>query len=460
MWAYENQTTVYNCTTGDGSLEATDADGDSLTFSMTSSEGLTISADGVLGFSSPPDFEADIFRTGTVSVTDGLNTTTRPITVVLVNQNDNAPTFTTETITFDKDERFSNSACMLTCPEVGKVTAIDADYEAGTNGGLTYSIISQEHANIFEIDPLTGLITTVEPHLDYETDSAYTLKVQASDGELSDTVDVIVNVINRDEPPYITSPTSLSINENQTIVAIITADDPEGFSSNNPISIHVMRDGGGGRPSAECQYTGDTRAADCEFFSIETLSPNTARLIMTAPDFENPQDENQDNVYDLSIGAYMGYPRCGYHAPYCGNGVDFTVTVIDSNDAPYLLGYSGVSWSDITFTGSDPNITAVTIDRIENKVDSSTGEMSNKLVTFYAADDDIEHYWLEPISCSISGNDASLFYVQSSGDRCQIFFDSPPDYESKSSYSAIVIFSDGTLEDEVDLNVNIIDVDE
>ena len=106
-----------------------------------------------------------------------------------------------------------------------------------------------------------------------------------------------------------------------------------------------------------------------------------------------------------------------------GNGVDFTVTVIDSNDAPYL-------WVILEYPGAISHLQgqtqtlfflAVTIDRIENKVDSSTGEMSNKLVTLYAADDDIEHYWLEPISCSISGNDASLFYVQSSGDRCQIF---------------------------------------
>jgi hypothetical protein len=391
-----------------------------------------------------------------VSVTDGVNTTSANININLKNLNDNAPTFSTETISFTKNERYWNSGCSLTCPDIGTVVATDADFNAGPNGGdgfeFSYSILSQENANSFEIDSSTGAIRSLDPHIDYETDSNYTLTVQASDGELSDTIDVTVNVNNIDEGPYISSPTNVSINENETIVAVITADDYEGWSSNTPIDMRINYNGGGGNPSSECQWGQESQPQDCEFFALETLSSNTARLTMIAPNFENPQDSNQDNTYNLSIGVTMGYVQCGYHYPYCGQAFDFTVTVNDANDAPYLSGYGGVSFSNITFTGSAPNHTAVAINRSENRLDSN-GLVTGYIVTLYGKDEDND-----TVSCSISGTDASFFVTQASGSEgCRISIDPYPDYETKSSYSAVLQFSDGTSDSAVDLTVNIID---
>ncbi|MDB2450309.1 cadherin repeat domain-containing protein, partial [Pseudomonadales bacterium] len=454
--ADENQTTISNCVTGDSSIEATDADGDSLTFSMTSEEGLSISSGGILSFSSPPDFETDWLRSGVVRVTDGLNTTTSPINVYLNNLNDNAPTFASQAVSFAKNERAWNSGCILTCSEVGAVSATDADYDAGFNGGegfeFSYSIISQEHVNSFEIDASTGVIRSLDPHLDYETDANYTLTVQASDGELSNTQDVTVNVSNIDEGPYVSSSTNLSINENETLVATITADDYEGYSSNNPISIHIMRNGGGGN---ECQS--GLEADDCEFFSLETLSSGSARLTMTAPNFESPQDSDQNNVYRLSIGLSMGNPRCGYHYPYCGQAFDFSVIVNNVNDAPYLRGFSRASSSDtIAFEGTAPNITAVTVGSVENKIDSGTGLLTKEIVTLTTKDDDGDY-----VACSVSGADASLLVAQTYGpDGCRIYTSSYADYETRSSYSAVLKFSDGTSNQEISLTINVIDVDD
>jgi len=331
LYADENQTAIINCVTGDSSIEATDADGDPISFSMVSSDELTISSSGVLSFSSPPDFESGYAKSGVVSVTDGTFVTDSNITVILNNLNDNAPTFSSDTQTFRKDERQWNSDCVLTCPEIGTVTATDADFESGFNGGVgfevSYSIISQDPANAFEINASTGAINSVDPHLDYETDSSYEFTVQASDGDFSDTIDVTVNVNNVDESSFFTSPRNLSIEENQTVVAIITADDYEGtYQEGNPINIFLYLNGGGGNPQPECQ---SGSGLDCEFFPIETLSPNTARLIMTAPDYENPLDANEDNVYEITLGARMGAATCGYHEPYCGPSYDFTVTVLN-----------------------------------------------------------------------------------------------------------------------------------
>lgn len=420
---------------------------------MESDEGLIISSSGVVSFSSPPDFESDWLRSGVVSITDGVFVSNRNINVILNNLNDNAPTFDSETATFTKDERHWNSACVLTCPEVRTVTATDADYDSGFNYGegfeFSYSIISQNPANAFTINSATGAITSLDPHLDYETDSSYELTVQASDGEFSDTLDVTVNVRNINEDPYISSSQNLSINENETVVATITADDYEGYSNNNPISIHIMTHGGS--PTGECQ---SGLEPDCEFFSIETLSENTARLSMTAPDYEDPQDSNEDNVYQLSIGLSMGNTNCGFHYPSCGSDFDFTVTVNDVNEPPYLNAYSWEGGS-CTFTGSEPNITAAICNspELSTRFGGSSWPLGFSFGVLYFNDPEGDS-----LTYSISGDDASYIRIHES--LGYLYWTEAPDYETRTSYSIIVTVSDGTSQTQIDLTINVTDVNE
>jgi hypothetical protein len=71
--AAENQTAI-------GSVTATDADGDSLTYSISGSE-INISSSGVLTFATAPDYETKNSYTATVTVSDGIASTTQDITV-------------------------------------------------------------------------------------------------------------------------------------------------------------------------------------------------------------------------------------------------------------------------------------------------------------------------------------------------------------------------------------------
>ena len=71
--AAENQTDI-------GTVTASDADGDSLTFSISGSE-INISSSGVLTFASAPDYETKTSYTATVTVTDGTASATQDITV-------------------------------------------------------------------------------------------------------------------------------------------------------------------------------------------------------------------------------------------------------------------------------------------------------------------------------------------------------------------------------------------
>jgi hypothetical protein len=71
--AAENQTAI-------GSVTATDADGDSLTYSISGSE-INISNSGVLTFATAPDYETKNSYTATVTVSDGAVSATQVITV-------------------------------------------------------------------------------------------------------------------------------------------------------------------------------------------------------------------------------------------------------------------------------------------------------------------------------------------------------------------------------------------
>ena len=71
--AAENQTAIETAS-------AKDADGDSITFTVSGSE-LAITSAGVLTFASAPDYETKVSYTATVTASDGTNLTTQDITV-------------------------------------------------------------------------------------------------------------------------------------------------------------------------------------------------------------------------------------------------------------------------------------------------------------------------------------------------------------------------------------------
>ena len=75
--AAENQTAI-------GTVTATDADGDAVTFIVSGSE-LAITSAGVLTVASAPDYETKSSYTATVTASDGTNSTTQSITVTILN---------------------------------------------------------------------------------------------------------------------------------------------------------------------------------------------------------------------------------------------------------------------------------------------------------------------------------------------------------------------------------------
>ncbi len=106
--------------------------------------------------------------------------------------------------------------------ELGTVAASDPDDDP-----LSYDITIGNVAGVFAIDD--GGVVTVAGALDYETTSRYDLTVTVSDGDLSDTTTVVVDVANVNEAPNASDLTA-SVAENAppgTELSTLTASDPE-----------------------------------------------------------------------------------------------------------------------------------------------------------------------------------------------------------------------------------------
>ena len=140
--ADENQTAI-------GTVTATDADGDTVTFSISGSEISIDSSTGALTFASAPDYETKSTYTATVTASDGIASVTQNITVTVNNLNDNSPTINSSA-TFNADENQTN---------IGTVSATDADGD-----DVSFSV---EGENL-NIDSNSGVLNFINAP-DYET---------------------------------------------------------------------------------------------------------------------------------------------------------------------------------------------------------------------------------------------------------------------------------------------------
>ncbi|MCP3675551.1 MAG: cadherin repeat domain-containing protein, partial [Gammaproteobacteria bacterium] len=173
-----------------GTVVATDLDGDSLEWEIiagNTGSSFAIDSDGLITVAdyAQLDYETTSSYSLTVSVSDGTNTGTGIITVNLNDLNDNNPVVTAAT--FAVDENAANTAT------VGTVVAADAD--ANTTFSA-WTITAGNTDDAFAIDSASGVITVNDgTQLDFETIPSYTLTVQVSDGTLTGTGTITVDLI-------------------------------------------------------------------------------------------------------------------------------------------------------------------------------------------------------------------------------------------------------------------------
>ncbi|MEE6248334.1 MAG: cadherin domain-containing protein, partial [Pseudomonadota bacterium] len=172
----ENQTDVVT-------VGASDADGDQLSFSLSGDDAsaFNIDSDGVLTFTTAPDFETKSSYSITVEVSDGSETVSQAVSIEILDvaeeQTNRAPAISGLDATVEVNE---NQSRLLT------LDASDADGDT-----LSYTLEGVD-ADAFEVSE-DGVINFVNTP-DYETKTSYQLTVVVSDGVDSTRQDVAVQI--------------------------------------------------------------------------------------------------------------------------------------------------------------------------------------------------------------------------------------------------------------------------
>jgi surface protein len=172
-----------------GTVKADDADGDDLTFSITSdaSSLFEISDSGALGLrpGKSLNFDTAESHTITVAVTDGEEEATATITITVGDGNTAAPVFGQASYQFEESEGIESTII------IGIVDATDAD----ATDDLTFAIAENDNG-LFEINNAGEISLATEMELDYETATEHIITVSVTDGTETVNVEVTITVLN------------------------------------------------------------------------------------------------------------------------------------------------------------------------------------------------------------------------------------------------------------------------
>ena len=361
----------------------------------------------VLSFSSPPDYEipADSNRGNdyelTVVATDEDSHRDRlSFTVTVTDVNEGPEVSGPSTFTIAENGRLSNAVYTARDPEGGYVARWNV---GGRDGGDFF--ITQGGTLYFRSLP------DYERPADSDRDNVYEVTIQPSDGRVLGSYTVTVTVTDVNEPPEIRrgSTTSFTQQENRTSrLYTYSATDPE-----------------------EGAVTWSVGGTDGRLFTIDERGQFSFKE-ENPPDFDTPADDDEDNVYNVTIQARDPESNTA--------SLSVTVTVTEVNEGPV-----------ITRQGSAPG-----------SVPENHG--ADQMLARYTASDP-ERPSVRITGWSTSGTDGGDFVMNALG---ELRFRNSPDYERPADsnrdnvYEVTIRASDGrntgTLE-EVQM-VTVTDVNE
>ena len=352
-------------TTAIGTVTATDADGDTLTYSVTGDDASSVSigsGTGVLAFNTAPDFENPGSASGdnnysiTVVASDGSATGSVAVVVSVTDVDENtnsAPAFTSPA-SYSVNENTT---------AIGTVSATDAD-----NDTLTFSV-SGTDSNLVSIDASSGeLIFNTAP--DYEnpidsgSDNTYVISIAANDGTTSTTQSITVTVADVDEDSS-TNATDIFISEyaegssNNKYIEIFNATGAE-VSLNNYGLPSV-----GNAPTTAGEYefwNGDIFGANDSIADGNTYvvcHPQADQVILDKCDATHQYLSNGNDGYALVKGTESDYVVVDWLGNFDGDpGDGWDVCGITEATKDHTLikkdGAEGNSdWADSSGTNSD-----------------------------------------------------------------------------------------------------------
>ncbi|MDC1517288.1 cadherin domain-containing protein [Cyclobacteriaceae bacterium] len=391
-----------------GTIQGSDADGDTLTYTILS--GNTGQAFGLES------------ATGILSVVDSttaLDYETTPVFSLLVQASDGAlsdsATVTINLTDVDEDVIITNKAptiiaSIFSLAENSPIGTIVGTMEASDPDGdtLSYTILSGNTVQAFGLESATGILSVVDSTtaLDYETTPVFSLLVQASDGALSDSAIVTINLTDVDEsinqPPSLSDATfSIAENSpNNTLIGTLEASD----INNDTLTYSII--------------SGNTDQA----FGLDASTGGLTVANNVTLDFESIP------VFSLLVQVSDGA---------LSDSATVTINLTDVDE-------------DSTTTNQAPTITAATYSLAENSVNGTV------LGTVEASDPDGDTLTYT----FVSGNDAEAFSLDSESGELTVSTSSALDFETTPTFNLGIEVSDGALSDLTIFTINLTDVEE
>ena len=389
-------------------VTATDADtGNTLTYTLGGTDASSfsiVSTSGQLQTNAALNYESKSSYSVSVSVSDGNGgSDSIAVTINVTNVNE-APSFASSTATRSIAE---NTAANTNIGAALTATDVDA------NTTFAYTLGGTDAAS-FGIVGTTGQIRT-STALDYESKTSYSVTVTASDGSLSDTIAVTINVTNVNEAPSFASTTaSRSISENTA----------SGQNIGNAVSATDV--------DANTTLTYTLGGDDASSFSI--VSTSGQLQTSAALDYETK------NAYSVTVTAADGTGEGSL-----STSIPVTITLTDANDAPVFTNGATTTRTIAENTVANTNIgTPVTATDQDKKPDPvNPGQLIAKDTLTY--------------SIPATG-DAAAFSIDSN--TGQLKTKDALNYENDTSYTVVVTASDGSLTDTITVTISVTDVNE
>ena len=312
---------------------ATDGDMDDVTWSLSGADSgllsITENSDGkgVLSFNDPPDYENPTDSGSgnnyefTVEASDGTNTGTRDVTVTVTPVNERPTLTDTYNAVLSYETRYYEVA---SGNDLIQAIVVGTDPESDD---ITWSLGGADKDDFIAIVSSngTGIVFSNQPDYEQPTDAdednTYNVILKASDGEKTRERAYIFHVDDLNERPDIDEDT---VADHKEI---------EFDSTATPGSVHTF--------SATDYDEGDTFTWSLEGDDADAFDIDSDTGVLTfvqdtnsgpLPDFENPTDDDDDNIYEITVKATDDDSRPLF------SSYDVTVEVTAVNETPELTG--------------------------------------------------------------------------------------------------------------------------
>ena len=482
-------------------VAATDANNDNLTYSLGGEDAASFSintANGQLRTHAALDYETDDSYSVSIMVRDGNGGSDEIAVTISVTDENEAPMFTVgDTTTREVAENTAAGE------NIGSaVSATDVD-----NDDLTYTLSGTDAAS-FSIVSGTGQLQT-SAALDHETKDSYSVTVTVSDGSLTDSISVTINITDVDEnrAPEFSDGTSAtrSVAENtgagENIGAPVAATDADNntltytLGGTNASSFSIVSRTGQLQTSAALDY----ETKDSYSVTITVSDGNGGSDSITVTINITDVDENRAPVFlqdsttrsvrvgdDTTDRDSFGEPVVAIDPDadslsYALSDDDASFFFIVSDTGQLQVNTSVIADSKTTYSvtvtasdgkgGSDSIVVTISVTRVplakENNapeftdgdsktlsIAENTGSGVNIGDPVSATDADNDN-----LTYTLGGTNASSFSIDSATGQLQT--SAALDYETKDSYSVTITVSDGNEgSDEIAVTINITNVDE